>query len=363
MADQFDTPQHRPEAKRDRYGRYLLPDPDGKKELAWTRATTFAKSISDTFGLTKWELRMAVKGVAMRSDLYALAASTPVEDKAKLDRIAADAKEAAAASSGANLGTALHGFTERLDAGEHVDVPQPWLDDVRAYHGALAAASVRILPHLIERIVVVPELKVAGTLDRIVNMGRDDQPARIADVKTGKDLAFAWLEIAIQLALYAHATAMWNDTAQAYEPMPDVDKERALVMHLPAGQARCDLYTVDIAAGWEAAQVCQQVRQWRNRKQLADPFRGDPLPSLRRGITSGDDPRPTGMERHSDLSEQKADRDWLNSRIDNAATVDRLTIIWAEADAAGYWTPAHTERAAARKRQLTSTSTSERTRT
>lgn len=356
----FDTP--RPEPKRDRYGRYLLPDPDNsRKELPWTRATTFAKSISDTFGLTKWELRMAVKGVASRSDLYALAAATPIEDKGKLDRIAADAKEVAAASSGANLGSALHGFTERLDRGEQVDVPAPWAADVNAYHAALNAAGVRILPHLIERIVVVPELKVAGTLDRIVTLDDPGRPALIADVKTGKDLSYGWLEISIQLALYAHATAMWNDHAQAYETMPHVDVDQAIVMHLPAGKAQCDLYSVNIAAGWEAAQVCHAVRQWRNRRDLAEPLRGDPMSKLRRSVAPIDDPRPTGMERHSDLSEQKADRDWLNSRIDNAVTVNELTVIWAEADTAGFWTPAHTERAAARKRQLTSTSTRERT--
>lgn len=323
----FDTP--RPEPKRDRYGRYLLPHPDGGNELPWTRATTFAKSISDTFGLTKWELRMAVKGVASRSDLYALAAATPIEDKAKLDRIAADAKEVAAASSGANLGSALHGFTERLDRGEQVDVPAPWLADVRAYHAALTAAGVRILPHLIERIVVVPDLKVAGTLDRIVDPSGGD-PLRIADVKTGKDLSYGWLEIAIQLALYARATAIWDDTRRTYEPMPVVDLDRALVMHLPVGKAQCDLYTVDIAAGWEAAQVCHAVRQWRNRKGLAEPLRGDPNPSMRRATRA--------------LT--------LNTRIDNAATVDDLTNLWAEADAAGQWTTAHTARAAKKKQQL-----------
>src|SRR5574338_583746 len=61
----------RPEPKRDRYGRYLIPHPDTGKETAWTRATTFAKTVSDTFGLTKWELRMVSLGLAKRPDLLA----------------------------------------------------------------------------------------------------------------------------------------------------------------------------------------------------------------------------------------------------------------------------------------------------
>jgi hypothetical protein len=188
---------------------------------------------------------------------------------------------------------------------------------------------VKILPQYIERIVVVPDLKVAGTLDRIVDPG-GQAPLQIADVKTGKDLSYGWLEIAIQLALYAHAEAMWNDQTQTYEPVPALDLDHAMVMHLPVGKAQCDLYSVDIAAGWEAAQVCQAVRQWRSRRNLANPRRGDPNPSMRRAVKSLD----------------------LNTRIDNAATVDDLTDLWAEADAAGTWTTGHTARAAKKKKQL-----------
>lgn len=318
----------RPEPKRDRYGRYLLPDPDSGKELPWTRATTFAKSISDSFGLTRWELRMAVKGVAMRADLYALAAAT--DDRTKLDRIAADAKEAAAASSGANLGSALHGFTERLDRGETVDVPEPWRGDVAAYHKALNRAKVRIRSQYIERIIVVPELRVAGTLDRIVEHSGG---LHIADVKTGKDLSYGWLEIAIQLALYAHAGAMWNDTTHTYEPMPTVDPNWGIVMHLPVGKARCDLYQVDIGAGWEAAQTCQQVRQWRNRRDLSTPLvvaDWDPLANLARQNSTNQ----------------------LAAQIDAAATIGELEAIWIRADAEGTWTSALTAAAAKRKKQL-----------
>jgi PD-(D/E)XK nuclease superfamily protein len=329
VTEQFDTAK--PEPKRDRYGRYLLPDPDSGKELPWTRATTFAKSISDSFGLTNWQLRMAVKGVAMRADLYALAAATPIDDKSKLDRIAKDAKEAAAASSGANIGSALHGFTERLDRGETLDVPEPWAADVRAYHQALNKATVRIMPEYIERIIVVPELRVAGTLDRIVQLA--DGALHIADVKTGKDLSYGWLEISIQLALYAHAAVMWNDTTQAYEPMPNVDPNWGIVMHVPASKGRCELYQVDIGAGWEAAQTCQTVRRWRNRRDLASPFAAVNLVPLDNLV------RQTGTNQ-------------LLAEIDQAGTVGELEAIWTRADADGTWTSALTAAAAKRKQQL-----------
>jgi len=42
-----------------------------------------------------------------------------------------------------------------------------------------------------------------------------------------------------------------------------------LVLHLPAGEGRCTPYLVDVAAGWEAAQLCAQARAWRARRDLA----------------------------------------------------------------------------------------------
>lgn len=168
--------QAMPEPKRDRWGRALIPHPDTGKETAFTRVTTFAKSISDTFGLAKWQTRMAVKGLTMRPDLFALAAATPTTDSKTLDRLAEDAKEAAGSSAGANSGTALHSFTERVDRGERVVIPAPWDADVAAYRKAMADAGLTVDRRYIERMVVIPELGCAGTFDRL--LGWAPTPAR-----------------------------------------------------------------------------------------------------------------------------------------------------------------------------------------
>jgi hypothetical protein len=321
--DRFDAPTSQPEPKRDRYGRYLLPDPAGGNgsQLAWTRATTFAKSISDTYSLTNWQLRMAVKGVALRDDLYALAAAAPLDDRATLDRVAKDAKEAAAASSGANLGTALHQFTETVDRGDTVRVPQQWAADIAAYQQTMHATGIRPIPDLIERIVVVAQLKVAGTFDRVLTNPAWRLP-RIGDVKTGKELSYGWLEIAVQLALYSRATAIWNGVTEKYEPMPAVDQDTALVMHLPAGKGRCTLYEVDIAAGWHIAQLCQQVREQRARKDLARPFTTTP-----------------------------AAADPVLVDIDTATSIQQLNATWLRHQQV--WTADHTAAAARKKAALT----------
>jgi hypothetical protein len=289
MTDPFDAPTAaatsaaavvQPDPQRDRWGRYLLPDPGqpgATSPLAWTRATTFAKSISDTFALTKWQLRMALKGLTMRPDLYARASAATVDDKQVLDQVAEAAKEAAASSSGANLGSALHQFTERLDRGEQVQVPPPWDADIAAYQRALVDHRLHVDPALIERIIVVRQHHVAGTLDRILQSPTWNLP-RIGDLKTGKDLTHGWLEIAVQLALYANADAMWNGLTDRYEPMPDVDRETAVVIHLPVGKAKAEVYDVDIAAGWEIAQTCATVRHLRTRRDLAQIVRPETTP-------------------------------------------------------------------------------------
>ncbi|MEU1240070.1 hypothetical protein ABZ388_06895 [Micromonospora parva] len=322
-----------PEPKRDRWGRYLLPDPgmDGATStLAWTRATTFAKSISDTFGLTKWQLRMALKGLTMRPDLYARASAATADDKQVLDQVAEAAKEAAASSSGANLGSALHQFTERLDRGEQIQVPAPWDADIAAYAKALAEHDIKVSAELIERIIVVKQHHVAGTLDRILHSPAWRLP-RIGDLKTGKDLSYGWLEIAVQLALYAHADAMWNGLTDSYEPMPEVDQEVGVVIHLPVGKATATVYEVDIAAGWEIAQVCAQVRGLRTRRDLA---------------------RPAGAAVAKREVGPRLNRAGLLNAIKAAKSEAELLALWEKADAAGTWTDAATKAAKARKAQL-----------
>jgi hypothetical protein len=267
------------EPKRDRYGRYMLPDPDTGKERPWTRATTIAGTLADRYGLEKWAQRNTVLGLGLRQDLYALAASCTAEDKQQLEQIVNQAQEAAKAQSGANLGTALHKLTERIDSGEQLDVPATWRPDIDAYLAAFADNAIRV--QAIEQIVVIPWLGVAGTLDRLVTV--KGQGPYIADLKTGQDVVkYGMGEIALQLALYANATHVWN--GNGYDPMPTVDKTKALVVHLPVGQGVCTLHWVDIQAGLEAVRLAVAVRDWRKRRDLSTPH-----DQVKAGVSATDD--------------------------------------------------------------------------
>ena len=129
----------RPEPKRDRWGRYLLPVPGQLKPVAHTRVTTLVKALDDTSNLEKWACRMTALGLAERADLRALVASHR-DDKAALNRVVDQAKEAARSGAGANTGTALHRFAELVDAGMDVDLGE-WVTTAGMPSGTAATAS------------------------------------------------------------------------------------------------------------------------------------------------------------------------------------------------------------------------------
>lgn len=249
---------------RDRWQRPLIKQPSGKAK-AYTRCTTFVGCLEDTFNLAKWQQRMVALGLAARDDLL-LSVSAHSDDKTELDRICEAAREAAAASSAATTGTALHRICERLDRGEKVEVPTAAKADVVAYQ----AATKGIGWTHIENITVHDELQVAGTPDRI-GIPPGGGTARVYDLKTGS-IDYGMGKIAMQLAMYARSQAYDVDTGTR-TPL-DVDLERAVVIHLPAGSGTCELVEVDIAAGWEGVLLAAQVRAWRARKNLFRPLSG-----------------------------------------------------------------------------------------
>jgi len=256
----------------DHWNRYLLPGRDGKKAKGRTRVTTIAQSISDKFQLNAWQIRMTAIGLAHHPDLLAGVASlatVDVDNKA-LDKICAEARERAGANVGANLGNALHRFTDLVDSGRDVIIPAPWDADIAAYVKAMSDAGIVIHPEWIERVVLLEELNVAGTFDRIVEL--PGVGLVVADLKTGKDVSYKHDEFAVQMALYAHGDALWRAATNDYEPMPDVSHDVGIVMHAPVGTGTCTLYEIDIAEGWKTVELCMAARAWRSRKDLARPL-------------------------------------------------------------------------------------------
>lgn len=258
--------------KRDQYGRYVLPDPESGKTQSWTRVTTIAGAIKDRYALELWSQRNVAWGIGQRKDLYARAAACKQDDDETLGEIVDQALGAAATQSGAILGSALHEFTERTDAGERLDnIPEPYDRDVEVYREAVAAAGLQVAAGWIERTVIIPEIGAVGTLDRVYTTAEWLVP-RIGDLKTGqadeeKFLKYG-VDIPLQLAMYAHASHWWDFENEQWVEMPPIDQQVATVVHLPAGENRCTVYDCNIVAGWATVELATDLRAWRKRDDL-----------------------------------------------------------------------------------------------
>lgn len=260
-----------PDVLRDEWGRPLVCPPSGRGRAAYRRVTTFVSVLEDSGGLRRWEQRQLAIGLSRRPDLVLAAATVnPAQATGRrdhndpgrqlLDDIVARATEHASAA--ATTGTSLHALTERLDRCEQVYVPEAHRADLAAYQKATAGIEWTA----IETFRVLDGWKVAGTADRI---GRYRGRLVIADIKTGSiDYPH---KFAMQLAVYAHSLPY--DIASDRRGPADIglDLRRGLIIHLPAGLGKCDLYEVDIEKGWEACQLAHQVWQWRSTKGLLTP--------------------------------------------------------------------------------------------
>jgi hypothetical protein len=259
-ADDFTTA----EAPKDRWGRYLIETTSGKQQ-SFPRVTTIAKCLDDEGALTAWKGRMTATGLVHRNDLL-VAASTSLDDKQTLDRIVQQAIEAAGASSKANIGTALHQITQQIDLGRKPAILPGLQTDIDAYTAGITRHGIIIDPRLIEVLLVNEKHEYAGTADRIARFANRKRK-QIFDLKTG-NIDYAINAIAVQMAMYANAEYIYNWQTKERQPMPDIDKTRGVIIHLPAGKAQCDLYELDLVAGWEAALMAMDVRAWRKRKDL-----------------------------------------------------------------------------------------------
>lgn len=334
------------EIQRDRFGRPMVIPPTGGKPVAYTRCTIFVGALEDTFNLGQWQQRMAVAGIASRPDLHLRAVSLglpPVEDgtpakeaearkwKAAMNAVVDDAREAAAASAAATIGTSLHAITEAVDRGQQIDL-NTIPDRYRTHLANYQRATEGFTAVHIEQFLVHDGLQIGGTADRIVRID-GHEGLIVADIKTGS-IDYGAGKMAMQLSVYAHSLLYAPATGHR-RPVDGIRLDRGVIIHLDAKTGACTLHWVDLAAGWEAVQLAAQVRDWRKRKGLLVPADlTPPAPAL-------DLTPPPSREA---LSAAVA----LDVAIEQATCRDDITALWQAAAAQGLWTDGHTEAAKAR---------------
>jgi hypothetical protein len=252
--------------RRDRWGRPLIVPASGGKAKPYTRASSAAKAIEDTYNLELWARRNVVYGMAKDPSLVArvlgLGGSPHEWDqdaKKEANAIAEAAATVAQAQRSADIGTAVHRMVERINLGEDVD-GGPYQADLDAYRAAVDAMGWVIDPRYVECRMVCDELEMAGTCDLIVWDG--GQHRYVADLKTGSTVEYATLGHAAQLAAYARGD-LYDVTDDSREPLADLAWSVGYIIHLPAGQGRCDIYMLNLCDGFEAARLANTVRSVR----------------------------------------------------------------------------------------------------
>ncbi len=254
----------RPEPDRDRWGRYLIIPDGAKKAEGHTRATTVAGALESRYALEQYGKRQVLLGVAARPDVVTRVQSARPDDKQLLNQLVETCEGAAKNDAKANIGSALHAGCETVDLGGTHSLSPPYDDDIAAWQKTIEASGITIIRDLVEQICVLPDHKIAGTFDRIIELGTYRY---VLDLKTGS-VEYSWAKNAVQLAIYAHAATLYDPTTKKHRPMPQVEQDLALIAHLPAGQGRCDLYWLDIRAGWEAFSHSMWAREWQRRDDL-----------------------------------------------------------------------------------------------
>jgi hypothetical protein len=270
----FDQPGDQAlEPNRDRWGRPFIKPLNGGEPEAYTRVSTLAKTLDDLNTLMDWKSRMVAKGMARRPDLIALASANG-DDYKTMQGVIKDAMAAAEAGAAANTGTALHTFTELIDEGRDIaHAPAALQPHLQAYRTALAMGQLR--PVMAEQFVVVDEIKVAGSFDRMFAMG--NQAVVLSDLKTGKDPWKYGLALAVQLACYSRGS-LYDIATGVRTPLPQINQDFGLLIALPAAstEPKASVHTVDLIKGWQAAQVAAWVRDIRKDKDLVQQWFATP---------------------------------------------------------------------------------------
>lgn len=257
----------------DRWDRYKIPHPDfpNGKRVAWTRASTVAKAISDQTQLNQWKLRKVLQGSPSLN-----LSNINWEDNQQVNKLVSSAMDAADANEGARLGTRFHNLTEHVDRGEALPddiapIDQKMLD---GYEEAKERIGVGAVPAFIERTVVVPGIDcgganvagIAGTFDRVMQSKRTGK-FYVWDFKTTGKLSnaeYSMVEWELQLAAYSQAKKFWSWEDDKFYDLPPLDQSRALVFHIERGTGNWALYPVDLASGRESLELACQVRAWRS---------------------------------------------------------------------------------------------------
>lgn len=257
---------------------YVLPDPKTGEPTSYTRASTVAKTLEDTWMLEAWAKRMLLLGIQDSPQLRAqldriVLGHVPDEEHPEhiakalrnpLNAVAARAEQSAGSHRSAEFGTAVHAWCEWVDLGlgHLTQVPEIFTPWVQAHLRILAENGLTVDRYWTERVVLNTRYGIAGTLDRLFWDCRGD--LFLGDIKTSAGLQYSWLYFAIQLAIYHSAEYVLSVDGTAWEPMPALDPDVALISHLARENPdQAAIVPLNMVFGHDALATAMEVRAHR----------------------------------------------------------------------------------------------------
>lgn len=301
-----------------RYGQYMVPNPSTGREAAYSRATTIAAVLDDTYNLQLWIQRQIVKAllngvrvqmaaqhpdwVGTGKDQEILKAMGSVwatdPNTQKLNKSVDFLTNIQGGRDASEFGTAIHAWLEAIDVGivRPSEVPELFRSHTEAYRRLLTRHGMHPVPEYTERIVlndtngwtdtvsgmeISPSETITGTLDRIFRVITTGVLV-LGDVKTSKADSLEWgvLEFCIQLAIYRFARLMLSMDGRQWEPMPTLSSSTAYLMHVPSDDPRrAACIALNVEFGSEALQVATYVRDLRRRVKREGLTGTIPIPS------------------------------------------------------------------------------------
>ena len=255
-------------------GAPLVSDPnDPTKTLRYRRPSSYGKPLDDESALTDWRIFKAMEGVARSPALQAKINATKAEDRNAKKVLREEAMDKGSANEAADMGTALHAMTARIEdqADTGFDPPEQYADDLRAYTDFLEEYG--LVSEMVEVHMVNDAYRAAGTADRIFKLtkalilpdGRTMLPGTLvlADLKTGAKLDFSLPGFCVQTAIYADGT-LYDIVTDRRLPTPPIDREWTMLVHLPVGKATCTPLWMSVELGLRGALLSFDVKEWQN---------------------------------------------------------------------------------------------------
>ena len=253
-------------------GAPMVSDPENPdKTLRYSRPSSYGKNLDDENALVNWRIWKAMEGVAASKSLAAQVAATPDEDKEGKKELREKALDRGTANEAADMGTALHAMTVRVENPNDDWVPpEAYQPDLQAYIELLEEYG--LVSEMVECHMVNDEFRCAGTADRIYRLtkplaapdGQVLQPGTLVlgDLKTGKSLDLSAPGYCVQVALYA-TSQLYDIHLEKRLATPPINQDWALLVHLPVGKGRATLVWSSVERGLYGAWLSFEIKKWQ----------------------------------------------------------------------------------------------------